>query len=183
MKAHTTIHNSTQPHTTLRNPIRSHTTPHNPPLIGCWSPRRLLKYLVPLSTFFIMPVFALANMAIGLGGADAAAVSASITPALGVAGGLVIGKPLGIFASSWIAQKIGLAAFPEGMTKRHVGLVGMLGGIGFTMCLLLTEVSISGPRQIVPKLAVLAASGFAAASSAFFMQKLPPQADLKTKTA
>lgn len=135
----------------------------------------LLKYLAPFSTFFIMPVFALANMAIALGGATPSAVAASMTPALGIAGGLVIGKPLGIFAFSWLAVKMGLSSMPTGMTKRHVGIVGLLGGIGFTMCLLLTEVSISGPMQIVPKLAVLGASAAAAVGSAVFMSMLPSQ--------
>ena len=61
-----------------------------------------------------------------------------------------------------LASKLGLASLPSGMTKRHISIVGMLGGIGFTMCLLLTEVSMPASLQTIPKLAVLLSSGLAA---------------------
>ena len=48
--------------------------------------------------------------------------------------GLLIGKPLGIFGFTWLADKLGIASMPTSMNNKHLGVVGMLGGIGFTMC-------------------------------------------------
>ena len=63
---------------------------------------------------------------------------------------------------------------PEGMNGKHLGVVGMLGGIGFTMCLLLTEVALPASMQTIPKLAVLASSALAAAIAAAMMARMPP---------
>lgn len=138
---------------------------------------RLITRLSPLSTFFIMPAFALANTAVPLGGVlsvGAGAAAATIAPAAGIALGLIIGKPLGIFGATWLAVKLGLAQMPTGMTKRHLGVVGMLGAIGFTMCLLLTEVSMPALLQPIPKLAVLIASAVASIAGAGAMWRLGP---------
>jgi NhaA family Na+:H+ antiporter len=102
---------------------------------------RLIHRLSPLATFGIMPVFALANTAVPLGQALSGGVQAALAPALGIGLGLLIGKPLGIFGSTWLATKFGIASMPAGMTKRHLAVVSTLGAIGFTMCLLLTEVA------------------------------------------
>ena len=80
---------------------------------------RLIQRLAPLSTFFIMPTFALANTAVPLGGiaassAGAAMKFAAVVPAAGVSTGLLIGKPLGIFGSTWLAIKLGVAQMPTG---------------------------------------------------------------------
>ena len=106
--------------------------------------------------------------------AAAAATAASVAPAVGIAAGLVLGKPLGIFGFTWLADKLGIAALPSGMNLSHLGVVGMLGGIGFTMCLLLTEVALPSAMQTIPKLAVLASSALAAAIAAAMMARMPP---------
>ena len=69
---------------------------------------------------------------------------------------------------------------PTGMEGKHLGVVGMLGGIGFTMCLLLTEVALPSAMQTIPKLSVLMSSAVAAAVAAGAMALLPkvePDAD------
>ena len=63
---------------------------------------------------------------------------------------------------------------PTGMNNKHLGVVGRLGGIGFTMCLLLTEVALPATMQTTPKLAVLASSAVAAILAAGAMALLPP---------
>jgi len=131
---------------------------------------RLIAHLSPLSCFFIMPTFALANTAVKLGGG---VVAASVAPAAGIGAGLLLGKPLGIFAFTMLACKLGLASLPTGMDQQHVGIVGMLGGIGFTMCLLLTEVSLPASLQTIPKLSVLVSSAVAAIVGAISMRMLP----------
>jgi len=153
---------------------------------------RAIRRISPLTALVVMPLFALANTAVRLGGsavatagmsasavanaaaAAAAASAASVTPAIGIAAGLLIGKPLGIFGFTWLADKLGLAKMPSGMNNKHLGVVGMLGGIGFTMCLLLTEVAMPSAMQTIPKLSVLGASAVAALISAGSMALLPP---------
>jgi len=88
------------------------------------------------------PIFALGNTAIPLlgGAASGAAVATAASGptcgpavALGIFAGLVLGKPLGIVALSWVAVRLGLATYPKGLDLRHLAVVGTLGGIGFTM--------------------------------------------------
>ena len=64
---------------------------------------------------------------------------------------------------------------PQGMTKRHLAVVSMLGAIGFTMCLLLTEVAMPAAAAPVPKLAVLVSSAIASVIGAAAMWRMPPQ--------
>lgn len=138
---------------------------------------RLITRLSPLSTFFIMPAFALANTAVPLGGLRAAAAgsaAATVAPAVGIGLGLLIGKPLGIFGSTWLAIKLGAAQMPEGMRNSHLGVVSVLGAIGFTMCLLLTEVSMPPLLQPIPKLAVLISSLVASVVAAGAMARMSP---------
>ena len=73
----------------------------------------------PLATFYIMPTYALCNTAVPLGGimaagAGAAARHATVAPAFGVGAGLLIGKPIGIYGSTWLATKLGIADMPPG---------------------------------------------------------------------
>ncbi len=89
--------------------------------------------LHPWVTFFIMPVFAFANAGVALSGNLADTFAHPVT--LGVILGLLLGKPLGITAASWLAVRSGLASLPGGVTWRHIHAAGWLGGIGFTMSL------------------------------------------------
>ena len=82
---------------------------------------------------------------------------------------------------TWLADKLGIASMPTGMNNKHLGVVGMLGGIGFTMCLLLTEVALPSAMQTIPKLAVLMASAVAALVSAGAMSMLPKVDDGELK--
>jgi NhaA family Na+:H+ antiporter len=134
---------------------------------------RLIMRLAPLSAFLIMPAFALANTAVPIGAALGAGAQTSLGPALGISAGLLVGKPVGIFAFTWLATKLGVAELPSGMSKRHLAVVGMLGAIGFTMCLLLTEVAMPASAVALPKLAVLVASGVASVLAAVMMRLLP----------
>jgi len=154
---------------------------------------RAIRRIAPFTALLVMPLFALANTAVRLGSAAtttaaaaasaAASTAASVTPAIGIAAGLLIGKPLGIFGFTYLADRLGLAKMPTGMDARHLGIVGMLGGIGFTMCLLLTEVSLPAAMQTMPKISVLLASLAAALISAGAMALLPNANDNGTEAA
>jgi NhaA family Na+:H+ antiporter len=107
--------------------------------------------------FFVMPVFALANAGVPLGGGVGAALGSPV--ALGIALGLVVGKPVGIFLASYAAVRAGAADLPAGVAWRHVHGAGWLGGIGFTMSLFVAGLAFTDPAMLdVAKLGVLGAS-------------------------
>jgi Na+:H+ antiporter, NhaA family len=109
----------------------------------------------------IMPLFALANAGVSLGGAEVVgAVASPVT--LGVLLGLLIGKPLGITGFSWLAVRFGVAALPDGVTWRTLAGAGVLGGIGFTMALFIASLAFGEAALLeAAKLGVLSASAVA----------------------
>ena len=119
---------------------------------------RLERVLHPWVSFLIVPLFALANAGVRLSGDVAsAAVESSISQ--GVAIGLLAGKPLGIFLLTWLAVRLRLCDLPIGATWLQILGVGMLGGIGFTVALLITDLGFDSEALIdEAKLGVLAAS-------------------------
>lgn len=86
--------------------------------------------------FIILPVFALANTAIIMSGNISEILTENYS--LGIALGLIIGKPLGIFLITFIAVKVGLCKLPSDLNWKSVLGVGFLGGIGFTMSIFIT---------------------------------------------
>jgi len=97
---------------------------------------RLEHALHPWVGYLIMPVFALANAGVDLGGGAGSLLGHPVS--LGVLVGLALGKPIGITAFVWLAWRGGLAELPGGATWRKLVGVGCLGGIGFTMSLFVT---------------------------------------------
>jgi Na+:H+ antiporter, NhaA family len=97
--------------------------------------------LHPWVVFAIMPLFALANAGVPLGGGVVEALTSPV--ALGIVAGLVVGKQLGITLFAWLAVRSGLSELPEGIGWRHVYGVGWLAGIGFTMSLFISDLAFS----------------------------------------
>lgn len=119
---------------------------------------RLERSLHPYTSFLIVPLFALANAGISL---NPNAVSDSIVEpvALGVAIGLIVGKPAGILGFAWLAVRMRLAALPEGVSWRQLTGVGVLGGVGFTVALFINGLAFTDPAAIEDgKLGILAGS-------------------------
>lgn len=86
--------------------------------------------------FIILPVFALANTAISLSGNLSEIFTHNYS--MGIAAGLIAGKPLGIFLLTLLAVKTGLCKLPADLNWKLIGGVGFLGGIGFTMSIFIT---------------------------------------------
>ena len=86
--------------------------------------------------FFILPLFALANTAISLNGDLGEIVTQHYS--IGIATGLIVGKPLGIIALSLLVVKIGICQLPPDLNWKSILAVGFLGGIGFTMSIFVT---------------------------------------------
>ncbi|MGX4640475.1 Na+/H+ antiporter NhaA [Massilia sp. SYSU DXS3249] len=108
--------------------------------------------------FLILPIFALANTGIVIGAGWAAELLSSNS--LGILLGLAAGKPVGILLFSFIAVSVGLCRLPLDLAWRHVLGAGMLGGIGFTMSIFITNLAFAGQPDIVnaSKMAILLAS-------------------------
>ncbi len=108
--------------------------------------------------FIILPLFAFANAQLRVVGVDPASILGDPV-AQGVFFGLVLGKPLGIVAVTTLLVKIGFSPLPEGSTWGQLICVGVLGGVGFTMCILISGLSFgAGAEQLAAKCAVLVAS-------------------------
>ncbi len=121
--------------------------------------QRLEDNLHPWSAFFILPLFALANAGV------AVSASGAFDPiTLAIVAGLVIGKPLGIFAFSWVAVAAGWARKPGDVSWPMLAGAGMLAGIGFTMSLFIANLAFDGGPLTAAKLGVLVASLIAGAA-------------------
>jgi NhaA family Na+:H+ antiporter len=117
----------------------------------------LEHFLHPIQVWLILPLFALANAGVAIGGNLMAVLADPL--ALGIIVGLVIGKPLGISFFSWLAVKSGRGALPEGVTWGQVAGAGCLAGIGFTMSLFITDLAFDNETLIATaKVGILAAS-------------------------
>ena len=95
--------------------------------------------------FGILPLFAFANAGIPFDGMNIAALTAGLP--LGVALGLFLGKPIGIFGFSWLAVRSGLARLPDGVGWQAIFGVSILCGIGFTMSLFIASLAFESSSQ------------------------------------
>jgi NhaA family Na+:H+ antiporter len=123
------------------------------------SPSHRLEHVLhkPVA-FVILPLFALANTAVVF--APQWQESLASTNSLGIIGGLVLGKPVGIVLLSFLAVTVGLCRLPADLNWRHITGVGMLGGIGFTMSIFITNLAFAGQIDTInaSKIAILGAS-------------------------
>jgi len=130
---------------------------------------RLERALVSWVSFLVVPLFALANAGVHI---DSDTMQAAVESPLsqGVALGLVLGKPLGIFVFTWLAVQIRLCDKPAGASWAHILGAGMIAGIGFTISLLITGLAFEDQLLIdEAKLGVLAGSTIAGASGLLFL--------------
>ena len=118
----------------------------------------LIEALHPWVAFIIMPLFALANAGVSLRGLSLDRASATV--AVGAALGLLVGKPLGVLVACGVALRLGVATLPRGLSARHLVVLGVVAGIGFTMALFIAQLAFTSPAMLgAAKLGVLGASG------------------------
>jgi Na+:H+ antiporter, NhaA family len=155
-------------HATIAGVILGLATPARP-LDGRRVLEELEHHLHPVSAFVVVPLFALANTGIVLStGRLSDAVGSTL--ASGIVLGLLVGKPVGIAAGTWVARAARIGRLPDGMTFVHVIGGGLLAGIGFTVALFITDLSIgAGTAGDTAKLAILGASTVAAGLGAAFL--------------
>jgi Na+:H+ antiporter, NhaA family len=132
---------------------------------------RLEHFLHKPVAFLILPLFALANTAIVVGAEALPGLTANNS--LGIISGLLIGKPLGITLLSFVAVAAGLCRLPLDLNWKHVFGAGLLGGIGFTMSIFITNLAFAGQSEVInaSKMAILLAS-LTAGTAGFVWLKL-----------
>ncbi|MPZ22071.1 MAG: Na+/H+ antiporter NhaA [Dehalococcoidia bacterium] len=125
--------------------------------------------LHPLTSFVIVPVFAFANAGVSLDVGDLGEAF-SDRLGLGIIGGLVVGKLLGITAFAWFAQRTGIGQLHPSLRIRHIALAAAVAGIGFTVSLFITELAFDSVEVIdAARVAVLLASLAAACVGALLL--------------
>lgn len=133
-------------HATIAGVLTAFTLPTTPDATE--SPLEKLEHLlVKPVNFLIMPIFALANTNIKY---EEGMLEGLFTPlGLGIALGLLLGKPIGITFFSWLAVKLKISNRPHGASWKHILGVGMLGGIGFTMSIFIAILSFANATHIL----------------------------------
>lgn len=133
------------------------------------SPLEKLEHLLsnPVN-FIIMPIFAIANTNITFESGMSQGLLSNM--GLGIVLGLFLGKPVGIFAMSWLAVKLKFAQLPAKVDWAHILGLGLLGGIGFTMSIFIALLSFDRTwLQAEAKFSVLVASIFSGMAGYIFL--------------
>jgi Na+:H+ antiporter, NhaA family len=133
---------------------------------------RLEHRLQPWSAGLCVPVFALFAAGVPIG-PDALRAVFVEPVALGVMVGLLAGKVIGIFGSCWLVIRLTPASRPRGLDWRDIAAVSMLGGVGFTVSLLIAELSLVDQGELLDtvKAAVLLASAAASLIGAAMLMR------------
>lgn len=134
---------------------------------------RLEHGLHKIVPFFVIPIFGFANAGVSLAGLSFGALIEPLT--LGVAAGLVVGKLVGVFGSSALAIRLGLADLPAHAGWSHMIGISLLCGIGFTMSLFIGLLAFAGDvaLQDAVKVGILAGSFIAAILGAAVLLMAP----------
>lgn len=125
--------------------------------IPTYTSKRMLHALHPWVSYFIMPLFALANAGIVFGHDAEATIITTVT--IGVLLGLLLGKAIGITLFAWLAVKLRIARLPESVSWRQLHGAAWLGGIGFTMSIFIATLAFENEGlELGAKVGILAAS-------------------------
>lgn len=126
--------------------------------------------------FIILPVFALANTAIILSSNIGETLAQNYS--IGIALGLIIGKPVGVFLLSYIAVAFGICKLPSELNWKSILGVGFLAGIGFTMSIFITLLAFNDQTVINNAKFVILLSSLVAGIIGYFSLKLILKADV-----
>jgi NhaA family Na+:H+ antiporter len=126
----------------------------------------------PLSTFFVVPIFAFANTGVVISSDSIKAASQSLI-AWGIFFGLVVGKPLGVLFASLLAKRLKVAELSDGMNSSSLLATGSAAGIGFTVAIFIANLAFDDPiNQDIAVLAVIVASVVSALVSVVLFKAL-----------
>jgi NhaA family Na+:H+ antiporter len=143
--------------------------------------QRLERDLTPLTTYLILPIFALANAGVAINASDLDNLFSPVS--LGIIAGLVIGKPLGISLFAWAAVKLKIAELPGDMNFAQLISASFLAGVGFTLSLFIANSAFPDPAVLASaKLAIIMASVLAAIIGTALMLRAKPEAEESTSS-
>jgi len=126
----------------------------------------------PLSTFFVVPIFAFANTGVVINSESIRAASQSLI-AWGIFFGLVAGKPLGVLFASILAKRLKVAELSDGMNKSSLFATGSAAGIGFTVAIFIANLAFKdSAQQDIAVFAVIVASVVSALISIILFKTL-----------
>lgn len=140
---------------------------------------KLQQFLHKPVSFFILPLFALANTAIVIGSNIGETFSQQYS--IGIALGLIIGKPLGITLFCFIVVSIGLCKLPEDLNWKAIFGVGIIAGIGFTMSIFITLLAFDDQAVINNSKFVILSSSLTAGTIGFLFLKATLKKDIIEK--
>ena len=146
-------------HATIAGVLLAFAIPYSAKSEDSHSPsHKLENFLHKPVAFIILPIFALANTGVILS-ADWASQFLQ-TNSLGIMTGLILGKPLGIYLSSYLAVSHRVCQLPEGLNWNHIFGVGLVAGIGFTMSIFITNLAFPVQTDLInaSKIAIFTAS-------------------------
>ena len=147
-------------HPTLAGVILGLMTPNRAKVVG--NSESIIEWLEdrfhPVSSFLIVPLFAFANTGVKFD-LDTLNTASTSVIAWGIFLGLVIGKPLGILCSTYLAARLKIAEIPNGASKSMVVATGSAAGIGFTVAIFIAQIAFDDLQtQDIAVIAVIAAS-------------------------
>ncbi|WGE35934.1 Na+/H+ antiporter NhaA [Actinobacillus genomosp. 1] len=136
--------------------------------------------LAPWCSFAILPLFAFSNAGVSLEGMSLDKLASPLP--LGVALGLIIGKPVGVFLFSYVSVLLGIAKLPEGINFKQIFAIAVLCGIGFTMSMFIAglafgEGDASEDVLALARLGILMGT-FVSALIGYFLLKLTTKSNL-----
>ncbi len=146
-------------HATIAGVLLAFAIPYSAKSEDSHSPsHKLENFLHKPVAFIILPIFALANTGVILS-TDWASQFLQ-TNSLGIMTGLILGKPLGIYLSSYLAVSYRVCQLPEGLNWNHIFGVGLVAGIGFTMSIFITNLAFPAQTDLInaSKIAIFSAS-------------------------
>jgi len=133
------------------------------------SPAEAMEHtLAPISSTVAVPFFALVSAGVPISGGDSLLHDPVV---IGVLVGLALGKPIGVLGGTYLATRLTRAELNEDLTWGQLAGVAVLAGIGFTVSLLVSDLSFSGHEADAAKAAVLAASVIAALLGALVLRR------------
>jgi NhaA family Na+:H+ antiporter len=146
-------------HATIAGVLLAFTIPFSALRDDAKSPsHRLEHWLHKPVAFGVLPIFALANTGVLIGASWADELTTA--NGLGILGGLIVGKPVGILLACALAVSLGLCRLPSDLRWSQVLGAGMLGGIGFTMSIFIANLAFPADAATInaSKMAILGAS-------------------------
>ena len=128
--------------------------------------------------FIIVPLFAFSNAGVRLT-SDALDGLTTDKVVLGVAIGLLVGKTIGVFSFTWLADRLGIGSLPRGVSYRHIFGLAITAGVGFTVALFVAGLAFHGEVDLTDsaKIGILGGSLISGIIGYLVLRSSPPSTE------